>query len=95
MATTAQIQAALADAQSGGLSWGEKAALLKKAIDNALVTDSGTVELPWTTAGSDGTSLSRIPLDQAVALAVKLESLDSGGLVGQYAELRDADGRCR
>jgi|GEM_PF-5466810 len=89
MATTAQIQAALATAQSSALSWGDKADLLRLAIDNALVGGAGEVELPWANVGADGTNIARMSIKEAAELAVKFDSMDSGGIVGQYVELRD------
>lgn len=86
MATAAQIQAALADAQTNALSWGDKAALLRRAIDNAIVANDGTIEIPWQTMGSDGTNITRITLTEAVDMAVRFERLDGGGIVAQYVE---------
>lgn len=89
MATAAQIQAALADAQTNALSWGDKATLLRRAIDNALLDGSGLCIVPWNNVASDGTSIARLTIDAAVALAVKLESLDSGGVIPQYVEFSE------
>lgn len=86
--TAAQIQLALANATAARLTYGEKAILLDAAIDNALVTSSGTVELPWTTVGADGASTARMTLPEAVDLAVRLRRLDSGGVVSQPLEFR-------
>lgn len=94
MATPAQIQAALAEAQQASLSWGEMAALLKYAIVQAQISGSGTVQLPVASVSADGTSVNQLPIDQASALAAKWESMDYGGVVGQYAELREP-GSCR
>ena len=87
-ATIAQIQTALADARTSALSWSDKAALLRRAIDNAIVTGTGECELPWTQTGADGVSLTRITLKEAVDIAVRFEALDSGGVIGQYVEFR-------
>ena len=86
MATPAQIQAALADAQTNALGWGEKAALLRRAIDNAIVNGTGECEIPWQTTGANGISITRISIKEAVDMAVRFESLDSGGVIGQYVE---------
>lgn len=94
MATTAQIQAALADAQASALSWGEMAVLMKRAIVNAQVTGSSTVALPVQATSADGSSVTMISIIEAAKLAAKWESMDSGGVVAQYAELRDAGDHC-
>ena len=86
MATPAQIQAALADAQTNALGWGDKATLLRRAIDNAIVNGSGECEIPWQTTGANGISITRISIKEAVDMAVRFESLDSGGVIGQYVE---------
>jgi hypothetical protein len=86
MATTAQIQAALADAQANALGWSDKAALLRRAIDNAIINGSGECELPWQTTGANGVSITRISIKEAVDMAIRFESLDSGGVIGQFVE---------
>lgn len=86
MATTAQIQAALADAQANALGWADKAALLRRAIDNAIINGSGECEIPWQTTGANGISITRITIKDAVDMAVRFEALDSGGVIGQYVE---------
>lgn len=86
MATTAQIQAALADAQANGLGWSDKAALLRRAIDNAIINGSGECELPWQTTGANGISITRISIKEAVDMAIRFEALDSGGIIAQYVE---------
>ena len=86
MATTAQVQAALADAQTNALGWGDKALLLRRAIDNAIVNGSGECEIPWQTTGANGISITRISIKEAVDMAIRFESLDSGGVIGQYVE---------
>jgi hypothetical protein len=86
MATTAQVQAALADAQANALGWGDKAALLRRAIDNAIINGSGECELPWQTTGANGISITRITIKEAVDMAIRFESLDCGGIVGQLVE---------
>jgi hypothetical protein len=88
MATTAQVQAALAEASSSSLSWAQKATLLRRAIDNAIVSGSGECELPWTQTGANGVNISRISLKEAVDMAIKFEALDSGGIVPQFVEFR-------
>lgn len=89
MPTPAQIRTALASAQQNRLSYADKAILLDAAIDAALVNSSGEVELPWTTTGANGVTISRISLKEAVELVTKLRNLDSGGIVGQYVEFTD------
>jgi hypothetical protein len=86
MATAAQIQAALADAQTNALSWSDKAALLRRAIDSAIISGSGDCEIPWQTTAADGVSIQRIAIKDAVEMAIRFESLDSGGVVPQYVE---------
>jgi hypothetical protein len=86
MATAAQIQAALADAQTNALSWSDKAALLRRAIDNAIISGTGECEIPWQTTSADGVSIQRIAIKDAVDMAIRFEALDSGGIVGQYVE---------
>ena len=89
MATPAQIRTALASAQQNRLTYAEKADLLDAAIDSALVNASGEVELPWSTTGANGVTISRMPLKEAVELAAKLRQLDYGGVVSQYVEFTD------
>lgn len=89
MATPAQIRTALASAQQNRLGYAEKADLLDAAIDSALVSSSGEVELPWTTTGANGVTISRITLMDAVKLSAQLRQLDCGGVVGQYLEFTD------
>ena len=86
MATAAQIQAALADAQTNALGWGDKATLLRRAIDNAIINGSGECEIPWQTTGANGVSITRISIKDAVDMAIRFESLDSGGIVPQFVE---------
>lgn len=89
MATNAIIQAALSAAMSSGLSWRDKAVLLRAAVDNAIVADDGTIALPWTQTGANGVNLTRLSLKEAIDMAVRFESLDTGGIVGQYVEFRE------
>ena len=86
MATTAQIQAALADAQANALGWADKAKIIRRAIDNALFSGSGECELPWEITGANGVSITRISIKEAVDMAIRFESLDSGGVIGQFVE---------
>ena len=95
MATPAQIQAALADAQAASLSWGEMAVLLKRAIVNAQINGSGTVQIPIQSTASDGTSVTMMSITEAAKLAAKWESMDYGGVVSQYAELRAPGEHCQ
>jgi hypothetical protein len=89
MATAAVIRQALANAQSGRLSYAEKADLLDAAIDNALVSSSGEVKLPWAVVSADGVSTSRMTVAEAVELSAKLRRLDCGGVVSQPIEFRE------
>lgn len=83
------IQAALATAQANDLDWSDMAVLLKQAIINAMVSSSGEVALPWTTAGADGTSVTRLSLIEAQALYAKFNALASGGVVPQFNEFSE------
>jgi hypothetical protein len=91
-ATPAQIQTALADAQANNLSYAHKAILLSAAIDQSLVNGSGEVSLPWTSTGSDGTTITRMSLNDAVTLLARLRSMQYGGIVGQYVEFQNPPG---
>lgn len=86
MATTAQIQAALADASANDISWAEGAKIIRRAIWNATINGSGECEIPWQTTGANGISITRLSVKEAVDLAVRFERLDSGGVIGQLVE---------
>ena len=81
MATTAILQAAIAEAQASGMSWSDLALLARRAIANAFVDDTGNMSVPWTQTGANGVSITRVPLKDMIALAQKFESADSGGVV--------------
>ena len=89
MATTALIQAALATARANDLDWSDMAVLLKQAITNALVSDTGEVELPFTSVGADGTSITRMSIAEATALFQRMNALASGGIVPQLCEFSE------
>lgn len=65
------------------------AVLLKRAIVNAQISGSGTVQLPVQAVSADGTSVNTMTIAEASELVRKWESLDHGGIVSQYAELHD------
>ncbi len=85
--TDAQLQAALVSA-AAQLSWGEMAALMKKAIVEAHFDGSGNVQLPWQSVNSDGTSITRVPYDRAVSFYDFCVKHASGGIVAQLSEFR-------
>lgn len=85
--TDAQLQAALVSA-AAQLSWGEMAALMKKAVIEAHFDGTGSVVLPWQSVNSDGTSITRIPYDRAVSFLDFCVKRASGGVVSQLAEFR-------
>ncbi len=89
MATSAQIQSAVADALENDLTFTEMAALLKRAIINAIIASDGTIALPWNNVGSDSTSISRMTLDQAQAVLDFCLTRANGGLVSSLAEFRN------
>jgi hypothetical protein len=86
MATTAQIQAALATARNNDISYADMAAMLKAAIISAYLDGSGSLALPWQSTASDGTSITRVPLDGAHNLLKFCERMATGGVVSQLAE---------
>jgi len=86
VATSVQIQAALAEANAADLSFDDMAKLLKRAIVNAIINGSGELALPWQTVGSDGTSIARLPLDAAQRLLDFCIQRASSGVVAQLAE---------
>lgn len=85
--TDAQIQAALISG-TADLSWAEMARLLKKAIIEAYFTSAGAINLPWQSVASDGTTITRIPLANAVSFLDFCTRRISGGVVSQLAEFR-------
>lgn len=86
MATSAQIQAALADAAANDLDYRQQALLLRRAVTNALVTGTGEITLPFTAVGADGAQITTMSIDAALTMAVRLENLATGGIVAQYVE---------
>ncbi len=89
MATAAQIQAALATAKASDISYGDMAILLKAAILASYLDGTGALTLPWVTTASDGTSISRVSVDQAKHMLEYCQRLASGGVVSQPAEFRN------
>lgn len=89
VATSAQIQAALATARQNDLDWSDMAALLKQAIINAIVSSSGEVALPWSSVDADGTAVTRMTLSEAQEAYARFNALASGGAVSQFAEFSE------
>lgn len=81
MPTPDEIRARLATAQANRLTYAEQADLIDYAVAEAM-----TAGLPWVSIGIDGANKTRMTVPEAVALATKLRSLDSGGIVAQWAE---------
>lgn len=89
MATGAEIQAALADAREFDLEFADLAVLLKRAITNAIVASATSIELPWQSAASRNTSITRLSLQQATEMMLTFQRLAGGGVVGQFSEFRE------
>jgi hypothetical protein len=88
MATPAVLQAALATAQASDLDWDQMALLLKNAIANAIVSGTGTVSLPWSSTSSDGSSMTRMSLAEAVKAYAQFSAMASGGIIPQNIEFQ-------
>lgn len=86
MATAAQIQAAIADAVANDVPFEEMAALVKRALINAMINNAGDIEIPWQAVASDGTSNARMPIDAAQRLLDFCLQRANGGIIAQYVE---------
>ncbi len=86
MATGAEIQAALADAIENDLSFADMATLLKRALINAVVGSSTSIEIPWQSTASRGTSIMRMDMGAAERLLDFCTKRAAGGVVAQYVE---------
>jgi hypothetical protein len=87
--TDDQIAAAVATAQQSAPDFAAIGALLRKAIARAIIAGDGGVDLPAQAVGMDGTTTTFLDLDRAARLAAWCERQASGGIVPQYAALRD------
>lgn len=86
--TNAQLQLAIVNARAYSLSWDDIAEIVKTGIAFAQLNGSLEAEFTWSSVNSDGTSVTRMSMLDAVKFYQLINNLNTGGIVAQYCEFQ-------
>lgn len=86
--TVAQYQLAITNALAYGHSWDDIAKIVQAGIALAQFNGALEAEFTWGSVSSDGTSITRMSMLDAMKFYQIVNNMGTGGIVAQYGEFQ-------